>query len=109
MLVQGQYITSIKPLLCLLLFCPLGADGDMWARGRPLPPARGGNLGGGMRGGAVPNLPALHKTESAFKVSNLLDVCRYEIRGLRCHVKHIHEAAAVSTSLSTGLAPDARS
>jgi hypothetical protein len=41
----------------------------MWQRGRPLPPARSGGMGGpGMRGGAVGNLPALHKTESAFKV-----------------------------------------
>lgn len=45
-------------------------DSDRWARGVPLPPARGGGgqMGGpGMRGGAVAGLPALHKTESAFK------------------------------------------
>jgi hypothetical protein len=47
----------------------IGSDGDMWQRGRPLPPARSGGMGGpGMRGAAVAGLPALHKTESAFKV-----------------------------------------
>ena len=49
---------------------PGSVDSDRWARGVPLPPARGGGgqMGGpGMRGGAVPGLPALHKTESAFK------------------------------------------
>lgn len=51
------------------MFVISGADGDMWARGRPLPPARGqGNMGGGLRGTAVANLPALHKSEQAFKV-----------------------------------------
>lgn len=45
-----------------------GVDGDMWQRGRPLPPGRSGGMGPGMRGAAVANLPALHKTESAFKV-----------------------------------------
>lgn len=58
-----------------------GMDGDMWARGQPLPPMPGMPHGGrgmgpppGMRGppgGYMPSmgpLPALHKTESAYKV-----------------------------------------
>jgi hypothetical protein len=55
----------------------VGSDGDMWQRGRPLPPVRSGGMGGpGMRGGAVAGLPALHKTESAFKVCRgLRSVC----------------------------------
>lgn len=48
---------------------PGSVDSDRWARGVPLPPARGGQgqMGPGMRGGAVPGLPALHKTDNAFK------------------------------------------
>lgn len=48
-----------------------GVDADMWARGRPLPPARSGGMGGmgsGPRGPAIPGGPALHKAEAAFKV-----------------------------------------
>lgn len=44
---------------------PGGVDADRWARGGPLPPARG----------AAPprrDLPALHKSESAFKVGLVL-------------------------------------
>jgi translation initiation factor 4G len=44
---------------------PGSVDSDRWARGGPLPPARGG----------VPprrDLPALHKTESAFKIGLVL-------------------------------------
>lgn len=54
---------------------PGSVDSDRWARGVPLPPARGGGpgMGGaGMRGGAVAGLPALHKTESAFKAGLVL-------------------------------------
>jgi translation initiation factor 4G len=40
---------------------PGGIDADRWARGGPLPPARGG-------GGSRRDLPALHKSDSAFKV-----------------------------------------
>ncbi len=61
----------------------VGVDGDMWARGQAAPPMPGMPFGGGGRGMGPPPgmrgppggymgpggpLPALHRTQSAYKV-----------------------------------------
>lgn len=59
--------------------CCAGAEADQWERGKPLPPMPGMQQYDGRRGGPPPGMRMaggpmhqLHKTDSAYKVLQLL-------------------------------------